>query len=271
MGAGAAFLALPALSALSGLGSALIEAEAAKDAAREQRKGLKEAREFQEQAFQRGEAIQQPFLETGSQAFQTLADLAMQGVQVDPVLLPVQETQQFIPELGQFKLEDDPGFQFAQEQARKAVMARGAAQGRALSGSTLRDLQREAAGLAAQQAQQAFGRFATQQQMAQQRGQTLAGLAQSQFGQQLGARQQQQAERQQALSNLAGIANIGPRTATALSNLAIGQGTTLGDLAIQGGNIRAAQQAAQGRAFSGGLQSATGGLQDALVIQSLLK
>ena len=262
---GTALLIGGGLAAAGGIGSALIQGEASRDAARSQQRSIREAQGIQEQGFQRGQEFQQPFLERGGQAFQTLADLAQQGVAQQPQQIQQDFTSQ-IPALQQFSMSDlqaDPGIQFAQEQAQRAALAAGGAQGRRFGGGTLRELQRNAAGLAGQQTQQAFNRFAGQQQL------NLSGTNQL-FNQGLLGRQQQVGEQQQAFGNLRGISNVGVNAATNLGNLAIGQAGTLADLSLQSGNVEAARQIGQGRAIGGALQSGAGGLQDLILQQQVL-
>ena len=269
---GTAILGAAGLAIAGGIGSSLIQSEAARDAAREQRRSIQKSTQLQQQGFEQAREIQDPFLRGGQQAFGTLSDLVTQGLQQPQEQLPVlTQGQGFTP--GQFSISDitqDPGIQFAQEQAQQAVERSAAARGGLLGGGTLRELTREATGLAGQQAGQAFNRFLGQQQLGLSGAQQRLGAEQQQFGQALTSRQQGQAERGAALNRLAGLAQVGPQTATALGNQAIGQGGTLGGLALQTGNVNAAQQAAQGQALSGGLQSTDGLLQDLLLFHSPL-
>lgn len=260
---GTALLIGGGLAAAGTIGSSLIQAESARDAAREQRRAVEKAQSAQETGIEQGQQFQQPFLETGGQAFQTLADLAQQGIQQPQQALQAPELPQFQPLTVQ-ELLNDPTIQAGQDIAMRGVERRASAQGRALSGGTLRELLRESQGLAGQQIGQAFGRRATEQQLGLQR-------AGQQFGQQLAGRQQLQGERNQALNRLAGIAQTGIQSATNLGNLAVGKGSTLADLALQQGNIGAAEQAARGQAFGGAVQGVGNAVNQQLLLQSLLQ
>jgi hypothetical protein len=100
-------------------------------------------------------------------------------------------------------LANDPGVQFRQEEARKALEASAAARGGLLSGSTLAALQRQGQDLASQEYGNAWQRAAQQAQMREQWAQTASqlgfGQAQAeaafreQLAQQAGAQNWQQA------------------------------------------------------------------------------
>lgn len=232
------------LSAGSGIASSLISADASRDAAREQRRALQQAQQQSDIGFQRAQDLQQPFLESGTQAFNQLSDIVQQQALQGPA-----EQPQF--SFGLEDIQSDPGIQFAQEQARKSVEASAAARGGALGGGTLQELQERAVGLSGLQSQQAFNR-------------KLGG-----FQQNFAGRQQGFNEQQQLLNNLMGVAQVGPQTASNLANQAIGQAGRAGDLGIQMGNVNAAGRAAQGQALSQGISSGANTLQDLLLIQSL--
>lgn len=235
--------------AVVGAGTAIyqskVSSDAAKSAAKSQRKSLKEAAAAQEVGFQRALGFQQPFLERGSQAFTQLADIvqaqAAQGVS---------EMPQFEFDLS--NLQDDPGIQFAQEQSRKSLEASAAAGGSVLSGGTLQELQSRAIGLGGLQADQAFNR-------------QLGG-----FQQNLAVRQQGETEDQRRIANLSQIAQVGPQSASNLSNIAVGHAGRAGDLAIQGGNVNAAETIARAQAVNQGVGGVSSSLQELLLLQTVL-
>jgi hypothetical protein len=80
---------------------------------------------------------------------------------------------------GEFKVEDDPGYNRRYERAMKALEASGAAKGQQLSGATLKRLQEEAAAIASEETAAAYDRYAdnrnfeaSQEREDYQRGQT---------------------------------------------------------------------------------------------------
>lgn len=224
-----------AIGGVGAIGGALISADASRDAAREQRKAIANAQAVNKEGAVTASAIQQPFLETGTQAFNQLSDIVMNQA--------AQGAPQF--EFDPSQMQNDPGVKFAQEQARKSIEASAAAKGSALGAGTLQKLQERAIGLGGMQVNDAFNR-------------------------QLGSFQQNQSGNQQTLSNLANIAQVGPQTASNMSNIAIGQAGNASDLAIQTGNVNAAAQVAQGEALNQGVQGATSSLRDLMLMQSML-
>lgn len=252
---GTAILAGTALAAAGTVTASLIASDASRDAAREQRKALREARVAQEQGVARAEELNQPFLELGTQAFNNLADIIQQQVSQPSAQLQSAPTFSFSQE----DIQSDPGVQFAQNEARRAVEASAASRGGVLSGGTLQDLQNRASGLASLQTQDAFNR-------------KLAGFQSNVAGRQLSNAERQQAfaNRQTNLSNLAQIAQVGPQTASNLGNIAIGQAGRAGDLGIQLGNVNAANRVAQGQALSQGIQGGANSLRDLILLQSVL-
>jgi hypothetical protein len=75
----------------------------------------------------------------------------------------------------EFRLEDDEGYQRRYKEAMRAVESSAAAKGMQLSGSTLKALQKEAAGIASQETQDAYQRFADKRTFE-------AGQEESQYG-----------------------------------------------------------------------------------------
>ena len=245
--------------AAAGLAKGLIDAESSRDAAREQKKALQRGEKIQQSQFQQALDVQQPFLERGQQAFQSLADLTQQQIGQQPQALEAQ-TQVFQPDQQpqeQFSLqnilEQDPGFQFRLQQSQKAVERGAAARGGLLTPRTLQELQQQASGLASQETGAAFGRFQ------QQRGQDLARQqfgaqqqAQTQgqrFREQLAGQQQQFQQQQAPLNRLQSLALGGQQLASRIGGQQIGQGQTLAEIQAQLGNVDAARQIAQGNVF----------------------
>lgn len=252
IGTGTAIAIAAGASLVGGLASSAIGADAARDAAREQRKALRSAQDLQREFYGKAEQYQTPFLQAGNQAFGTLNDLINQELTRGPESLNVLTNPQGY-QTQQFNLKDlysDPGIQFAQNQAQRSVQSSAAAKGGVLGASTLKELQDRAFGLSGQQVNDAFGRFQGQQQLNLAGRQQQLGAEQQSFGQNLTSLQNKNLMRQQVLDRLSGIAQLGPQTATALGNQAIGQGGTLGNLATQLGNVSAAERVAQGQAYA---------------------
>ena len=270
---GTAILIGAGIAGAGAITSSVIQSEAAKDAAREQRKALQTAQAGQEVAAEKAATFQQPFLDVGQDAFMSLADIIQQQVTEgvpDTGLGPVPQFE--APEPFEFTLADiqqDPGIQFAQEQAQKAVERSAAGRGRVLGGGTLRELQREATGLSALQSQQAFERkyLPFQQDFSNQ----LAAFQQNLTGRQqsLSEIQGQRAERQQQLQNLSQIAQQGPTSAANIGNILTGQAANTANLGIQMGNVNAAQRVAQGQALSQGIGAGTDFLNTLIMMNAL--
>ena len=266
MSVGAVAAATSVMNGVTGLIGGYNQSRQLEKAARAQQRAITEAKGLENTGFDQAEGFQQPIHQRGMESFQTLADLAQQGVMQGPQQLQNTRTdfRQDLPELQQFSMEDmwaDPSIQFTQDQARRATLSAAGAQGRRFSGGTLKELQQNAAGLAGQQGQQAFNRFLQQQQMGQNRGMNLANLglqgSQQQYNQNLINLQNQQNQRQRSFQNLQGISNFGVNAAGNLGNLATSRGQRLSDLATQSGNVSAQRAMGQGQIFSNTLNNFT--------------
>ena len=98
--------------------------------------------------------LYQPFLQKGTQAFTTLADLVNKGYYNAPM-----------PATQQFNYKQEPGLGFIKQQGINTAMAQANATGNLFSGQTLKALARYGANLAAQDYQNAFARYLQQQQL----------------------------------------------------------------------------------------------------------
>ena len=94
-------------------------------------------------------ALLNPYMQTGTQATQKLADLMNQG-------FGMQQMQNL-----------DPGYQFRIDAANRALQASAAARGGALGGGTAQALQSQSQNLASSEMQNAFNRWISQQQQLQ--------------------------------------------------------------------------------------------------------
>lgn len=242
---GTALLIVGGITAASAVGGALINADAQRDAAREQRKALANTQAAQDAGAERATELNQPFLDVGQDAFMNLADIIQQQSANQQSASP-----QFNFDISQ--LQNDPGVKFAQDQARKSTEASAAARGGALTGGTLQELQERAIGLGGMQVNDVFNR--------------QLGT----FQQNMAVRQQGNAEQQQTLQNLAQIAQVGPQTASNLGNIAIGQAGRAGDLGIQLGNVNAAERVGQAQNVNQAIGGVTNSLNDFILLQSLM-
>lgn len=73
------------------------------------------------------------------------------------------------------RLADDPGYQFRLQEGKEAITGAAAARGGRLSGETLRELTEFGQGLASQEAEKAYGRFAAERGFGEQRRRQLLG------------------------------------------------------------------------------------------------
>jgi hypothetical protein len=139
------------------------------------------------------------------------------------------------PTYQQYNHQSDPGYQYLLDQSQNAIQGSAAGQGGLFSGATLRALQQNATGLAAQDYGQGFARH------------------QQVYG-------NQQNEYQNHLNALFNQVNMGQSAAgmqaTAGSNFAAGATTALGNA----GDARAAGAIAQGNALTGGINNGLGAL-----------
>jgi hypothetical protein len=148
--AGGFLLGGPAGAALGmGIGGAAEEAfgggetGAIRDAAAQQSAATDRAIELQRRMYEEGVARQQPFLQTGTEFFNRLAELQRGG-----------------PSAAQNFLQMDPGYAFRLGEGMKALERSAAARGGLLSGATMKGLQRYGQDLASQEYGAAYNRLA---------------------------------------------------------------------------------------------------------------
>ena len=171
---------------------------------------------------------QQPFLERGRAGLEAYAsDVLGGGFGTD---VPVFEDREFA-------IEADPGFQFRLQQGTEAINRAAAARGGALGGGVLKELSRYGQGLASDEADRAYRRFAGER-----------AFDYGALGDLYNRQVQQQAIRQGTLRDLAGI---GQAAAGTEAGLATQLGGNLADLAMQRGNVMAQRTAAQSGALGG--------------------
>lgn len=128
--------------------SGIIGGQAAKDAAKQQAKGMKQAAQIQERMFQQGRSDLAPYREEGYAALEDIAALK-------PFL-----TAQFGED--QFAQYLDPSMAFRQKLGTQATERLANVGGGAISGNTLRALQEFGQNLASTEYGNAFNRFQTE-------------------------------------------------------------------------------------------------------------
>lgn len=119
-------------------------ASAAKQAAATSAASTDRATELQRQMYEEGVARQQPFLQTGTEFFNRLAELQRGG-----------------PSAAQNFLQMDPGYAFRLGEGMKALERSAAARGGLLSGATMKGLQRYGQDLGSQEFGAAYNRLAS--------------------------------------------------------------------------------------------------------------
>ncbi len=126
-----------------------------------------------------------------------------------------------------YTMEDfqaDPGYEFRQQEGQKGVERSAAARGGALSGAAIKAANQYGQNLASQEYQSAYQRY----------NNDLAGR----------------------FSRLSSIASMGQHAADVSSGMEAERGTSLGNLSINKGNVKAAQQTAYATAAANANQSA---------------
>lgn len=202
----------------------------------------KEALELQRWIFEQQQQNQQPWLEAGQGALLQLRDLLAPGGEL---------RQGFTWDPKDF--QGDPGYQFRVGEGEKAIQRSAAARGGALGGATLKALARFGQDYASNEYDRAFGRafntFQTNQGNTFNRLSALAGTG------------------QQAVNQL--NSDAGTYGANAGSNI-LGTGTTLANLATQGGNARASGYVGAGNAWQQALGGA-GNTAQSLYLMNMLR
>jgi hypothetical protein len=205
-----------------------------------------------------------PYVQGGGQAFQTLSDLAQAP------------EERFTGT----NLEMDPGYQFRQAEAQKAIERSAAARGIGQTGGTLKALTRYGQDMASQEYANAFDRslktFGANQQSRQQRLGTLSGLANMGYGA-AGASGQNLIGTQQTAGNWRNQAaqlqgGYGIDSANRQSDIAMRYGDMARNLRLGGVQSEANSILGVGQAtadqWSGGANAVGGGMQIAGMMMS---
>lgn len=265
------------LQGIGGIGesvSSIIGAEAAKN--RSYRAIDKAGNEITT-AYNNASNSYEPYAATGQQAFQTMARGINNGEFTTPTYNAYQptEAQPGAPGAGQygtqpndtFNYQQDPGYQNVLQAGNQNIQNQAAGAGMLFSGATLKALGRYGAGLAANDYQTAFNRYANQRDfnMTQyNNNRTNAnqmyelGLGQYNKNREYGQTENQNVYKTQAqqvadkLAQYGTLANVGLQSTDKMSELGTNLGVGLGNLALQRGQIDAATAMNAGQAVGQG-------------------
>ena len=237
------------MSLVSGIVGPIVQANAAKKAAKTQARAtrqaaditlqtVREAIEAERELFAIAREDLTPFREEGARAIRQLGDLVGHEMLGQP-----EPAFEFDYTLEDF--EADPGYEFRLSEGMKAIERSGSARGLSLSGRQLKDLARFGQGLASEEFGRAYGRErqeAFDEFITGREGRTiqfnrlaaLAGLGQTASGT---------------------SATLTQQAGTTIAGQQIGAGRTISDLLLQGANARASGYAAQGRATGQAIQN----------------
>jgi hypothetical protein len=280
-------LASGAGNLISGITGAIGASQAAKAQAKAIDAAAGQIKQYTGQAA----GYQQPYYTTGTQNTTTLSNMVNSGAfKTDPYNFQTQQYQdnQAVPgmpsaqDYGQqpgsyaaqeFNYTQDPGYQFQLQQGRNSILGGAGAGGSMLSGATQKALAKYGVGLANQNYNDSYNRYANDRSFDYNNYQTQLGqyntnrnYAQNAYETQLGQYNANRnfganradaynqygmanednrynAANQQAAQDFANrnvLANYGVGAANNLSNLYSDAGTTLGNLTVQKGNAKAA-------------------------------
>jgi hypothetical protein len=136
--------------------------KSAKEAAATTAESTDRATELQRQMYEEGVARQKPFLNTGMEFFNRLAELQRGG-----------------PSAAQNFLQMDPGYAFRLGEGMKALERSAAARGGLLSGATMKGLQRYGQDLGSQEFGAAYNRLASLANVGPQAAGVMSNLGQN--------------------------------------------------------------------------------------------
>lgn len=193
--------------------------------------GTEEARQPIIEAYGQGRQDLMPWMTGGAQAGQTLGGLLAPG-----------GGGQFQGTPGQFSFgaqdfQQDPGYQFRQAEAQKAIERSAAGAGGLSSGATLDELMQRSQNIAGQEYGNAFNR-------------SLQG-----YGANLQRAGMEQGAQQDYLRNLFGVSEQGRGTANTLAGMGQQYGGDIADLIMGKQRALAGGELGAGQAYSGGLQN----------------
>ncbi|HEX7687936.1 MAG TPA: hypothetical protein VF453_09525 [Burkholderiaceae bacterium] len=209
--------------AAAGIASAVIGAGGAIVASNKQAGAANRATDLQGQIYQQNQANLAPYMAAGTPALSRLSDLlgtsGNTGASGYGSLTKPFTVQDYLN-------NQDPSYQWMQQQGQQALMSSAGAQNGVLSGAAMKDLLNFSQGLAANQYQAAYNRWTTNQ------GNTF-----------------------QRLSNLAGL---GENAAAGAGNMGVQSGANMANTITGAGNAAASGIVGASNAVSGGLNNMAG-------------
>lgn len=196
------------------VGSSLIGADAAGDAADTQAAASDRATQLQKQMFDKQVELQAPFREAGLTANNRLMQLLGLSAGGDG-------NGSLMQRFGADQFQADPGYQFRMDEGMRGVEGSAAARGGLLSGAAMKAIQKYGQGLASQEYGNAYQRF--------------------------------NADQTNQYNRLAGIVNTGQGATNQLTNAAGAFGQQAGANTIGAGNAQAAGIVGGANALAGGI------------------
>lgn len=127
--------------------------ESAEDAAEAQLQGTREALDFQRESRDIALDMLRPEIATSQTALARM--MQMSGQEIPSAL------QGAVGDIGEFELEEDPGYQFRQDESMRALEESAAARGGLMSGGFARQALRQASNLASQEYTNIYNRLAS--------------------------------------------------------------------------------------------------------------
>jgi len=251
MGAGSAQIAGTIIQNGAQTNSSIIQAligyGAAKKARRELQKSIGQATGTVTQYGKEAEGFQQPYYDQGTAQWTRLNDLSNQGY-FDPQTYTETEQQPdygtFTPE--QFNFQQDPGYQFRQQQGQAAIEGGAASRGLQLSGATQKALARYSGNLASSEYGNAYSRYMANRQQSQNEFQDTRNFLRNKYTTDRGFRWNQflnaQQQRGDQFNQLAGMASTGQAAGNNLATLRHQTGSDIANLQLGLGNVNAGYQ-----------------------------
>ena len=206
--------------AVGSIGSAYLQKEGARKAARAQMSAADVAREETQKAYDISKGYYQPYYDTGTAASNRLAELMGIGGQAG-----APGYGSLMRDFSMADYQQDPGYQFRLQEGLKQLQRNAAARGGMLSGATLAGTQKYAQGLASQEYGNAYQRFMEQQQ--------------------------------NRYNMLSGQQRLGATTAGSLADLSSSYGANLANIALGKGQVEAQKTAGEYSGYGNMLQGAT--------------
>jgi hypothetical protein len=231
---------------------------AAKKTTDAQLEGIKNAETAVTGAYNTATGYQQPYATGGQQDYSTLRQMVGDNAFATSVPGQYQSgEQQPGYTTPNFNFQEDPGYQFRQQEGQNAIQNSAAARGMGLSGATMKAMATYGSNLASQEYNNAYNRYLANND--QQRALYGMKLGQYNTNRGFGAGQQQQQYENQYQQNMArygmrsNLAGYGTEAANNLSTLSTLYGNTRANLALGRGNaISNGYQAAANAAIGQG-------------------